>query len=171
MGRCGGYETACLGQQGDQGVLAQEGRFTGHVRTGQQPDCGVVLGRKVAVVGDKGRAALFLQSAFHDGVAAADDVEGAAVVDAGCAPVQIAGQIGKGAGQVDFRQGAGRLCDAVGVVEHGSAQGFKQRLFDLKRATAGVQDAGFKLGQVNGREPNGVRGGLTMDKGFVQGCR
>ena len=63
------------------------------------------------------------------------------------------------------------MCDAVGVVEHGGAQGFEQRLFDLKRATAGVQDARFKLGQVNGRETNGVRGGLAMDKGFVQGGR
>ena len=54
MGRACGHETAHLRHQRNQGVLPQEGRFTGHVRAGQQPDVrGFALGTKVAVIGDK----------------------------------------------------------------------------------------------------------------------
>ena len=46
-----------LGQNRNQGVLAQEGRFTGHIRTGDQPQALFIL--KAAIIGDKGRVGIF----------------------------------------------------------------------------------------------------------------
>ena len=49
----GRHEGAHLRQHHDQGILAQEGRFAGHVGTGEQPDAAAVAG-EIAVIGDEG---------------------------------------------------------------------------------------------------------------------
>jgi len=54
-GRLGRDETAHLGQDGDQRVLPQKGRFAGHVGAGDQPQPPRRI--EVAVIGDEGAVA------------------------------------------------------------------------------------------------------------------
>ncbi len=69
-GRGSGHETAHLGHDGDERVLAQEGRFTGHVGPGQQPQAGLVL--QTAIVGDEGLAGCRVRQRLDHGMAPAD---------------------------------------------------------------------------------------------------
>ena len=67
---------ADLGEDGDERVLAEEGRLAGHVGAGDQPDvAGIarVLRAEVAVVGDEGAAALAAERLLDHGMAAAFD--------------------------------------------------------------------------------------------------
>ena len=56
--RAAGTKEPIWARMHDQRILAQEGRFAGHVGAGQEPDALVaVLRREAAVIGDEGRAA------------------------------------------------------------------------------------------------------------------
>ena len=88
-------EGADLGEEREKGVLAQEGRFAGHVRAGQEPERARarVVGAEVAVVGDEAAAGA-AERLLDDRVAAAADAEGAALGDLGPRPVLGAGEVG-----------------------------------------------------------------------------
>ena len=74
----GGDEGARLRQDGDEGVLPQEGAFARHVGPGQEPDA-LRLAHE-AVVADEGPA--LFEQALRDGwVAAGDDLVGGAEVE------------------------------------------------------------------------------------------
>ena len=76
--RGGGRDVgAHLGEQGDQGHLADVGRFARHVGAGNQQER--IVGAKLDVVGDKLRAELLLKH----GMSAIDDFQNAIFGDGG----------------------------------------------------------------------------------------
>ena len=117
----GRYPGACVRHQGDEGGLADIGRFTGHVGAGKEGNLLVGSG-KVAVVGDEGGvgvegANLIPQGLLDDGVAGLFDVEVAAVLDAGPAIVPLAGDVAPACKEVDFGEVACGLVEFGGVLK------------------------------------------------------
>ena len=94
MGLGGRNKGTDLGQYRNQGILAQEGRFTGHVRTGNQPQALRIF--KTAVIGNKRGIAIFAQGRFNHRMAAATDVKGKAVINGWADTALITGKFGKG---------------------------------------------------------------------------
>ena len=100
------HERAHLGEDGDQRVLAQEGRFAGHVGAGDQPDAAGRLAfrrREIAVVGDEGRAVL-RQRLLDHGMAAALDDEVERGIDMRAREVALGGKMGEAACHVEPAQ-------------------------------------------------------------------
>ncbi len=86
--------------------------------------------------------AVLAEGAFDDGVTAAGDLEGTAVVDLWLAPVFLGGEVGEGGGEVDLGECPGGEGDGGGVVEDLGLEGRVVTLFDLQRVVGGVEDAG-----------------------------
>ena len=100
---------AGLGEDGDQRVLAEEGRLARHVRAGDQPDAprlAAALGAERAVVGDEGLA-LGAERLLDHRVPAAVDREGERLLDH----------------RPDIALGLGEHGEAGGDVEHGERVG------------------------------------------------
>ena len=91
-----GHESAHLRQHDDQRILAQIGRFTGHVRAGDDRDATCLARRigQIAVIGDKALPA-HAQGRFHDGMASGHDAEGKRAIDARAHPVAQGGDLGQ----------------------------------------------------------------------------
>ena len=157
---------AHLGQKGDQRGLAQEGRFTGHVGAGQQPDRRGIAGQ-VGVIGDEGRA-VAAQRLFDHRVSAAGDAQGAVVGDLRAAPVFGNRQIGKRGGEVEFGQRAGGVRQVGRAGEDFRFQPVIEPFFDIERAAPGVEDAGLHLAEFRRGKAQLVGGGLAMLELFVQ---
>jgi hypothetical protein len=135
---CGGWDVGPgLREKGDEGVLAKEGGFPRHVRAGEEPDGGGVLVGEEAVIGDE-RLAFTAKGPLHNGVATASDLEGAAVVDLGAAPVFLGGEVGEGGGEVDLGERAGGQRNGRGVVEKPGLEVGVVALFDFERVVGGV---------------------------------
>ena len=103
-----GHEGAGLGQDHQKRVLAQEGRFTGHVRASDDGEARSVLARSVqpGVVGGVGIAAR-LDRRLHDGVAAGLDAEGQGVVHHRAGRADFLGPFGQGGVGVQFGERLG----------------------------------------------------------------
>ncbi len=164
MGIARGHEGPGLRQHGDQRVLAQEGRFAGHVGPGQQPDRGRLGGGQIAVIGDESLCPA-LQRMFHHRVPAALDPKGAAAIDAGTHPALACRDIGEGAGKVDLGQRARRLPDPRRMIQHRGAKPIEDAALDFQRAVAGVEDARLQFRKLDRGKADLVGGGLTVDEG------
>ncbi len=166
MGAGGGHVAAHLRQDGDQRVLAQEGRFTAHIGAGHQPELAAVtvLGRrKVAIIGDEG-AALGLQRLFDHRVTPPLDLEGERSVDLGSAPVALSGQRRERGRDIELGHGIGGGGEIAALGDGGLAQAGKDRQLDLDGDFLGAGDLALELGQLGRREPHGVGEGLAVDE-------
>ena len=88
------HERAHLRQRGDQRVLAQEGRFTRHVRAGDDGDGAGAVARQVAIIGCE-RLAARAQRRLDDGMASARNIEGERLVDDRPRPALRIGDLGE----------------------------------------------------------------------------
>ena len=164
----GGNIAAHLRQQRDQRVLPQEGRFTGHVGTGQQPDRGAIPGREIAIVGDEGIAALLPQRLFHHRMASALHVKRAGGVHLWPGPVFAARQIGQCGDQIQLCQPLGSGVEPRSGVQNSGRKPVIEPFFDLQRPVSCVQDPGFDLAQLYSGETHLICGSLTVDVSFGQ---
>ena len=99
----GGHETPALGEQHDDGRLAQVGRLTRHVRTGQDDDLrGLWI--EVEVVGNERTCR---QPALDQRMAPARDCQPPAGVDLRTAPRVLGGADGEADQRVDHAHGLG----------------------------------------------------------------
>ena len=107
-----GHVGAGLGEQDDQGVLAQEGRFAAHVRAGDQPQPRVF--GQGAIIGDEARAAR-LQRLLDHRMAARLDLEAGLLVEARPAPAALGGALGQRGGDVEPGERVGGGGDRLGL--------------------------------------------------------
>ena len=154
------HETAHLGQHGDQRVLAQEGRFTGHVRAGQQPQ--PVVRSEVAVVGDEGPGVAGVQHRLHHRVTPALDREGEAAVHHRPAVAPLRRQLGQRGGDVERGQGVGGLGDGLGAAGHLLHEVVEQLQLHGQRLVGGLGNAALQVRQLHRAEAHGVRHGLAV---------
>ena len=107
---------AGLGEHDDEGVLAQERRFAGHVGAGEQQHAAVR--GEVAVVGHEGGGAG--QRGFDDGMAAGADLEVFVVGDDGAAPGAALGEFCGGLHDVEEGERVGAGGEGVGLCQGGA---------------------------------------------------
>ncbi len=104
--RDAGTIAADLRQQRDQRVLAQEGRFTGHVRAGDQPELAGLLRRRrreIAGIGDEGLA-VALQRLLDHRMPAALDRKAERAVDVGPYIIVVNRKFGQRGRDVEHRE-------------------------------------------------------------------
>ena len=164
MRRGSGDVAAGLGKDGDEGVLAQEGGFAGHVGAGDEPDPPV--GRQIAIIGGETGAG-FAHGEFDHGVAAGFDMEGGAGVYRGAAPVFRGRQFGQRGGDVEARKRGGGGGDAGGVGQRRFAQFFQMRGFGGERVIGGLGDFRAEFAQFRRGEADGAGHGLAVDEAAV----
>ena len=152
------YRLAGLRQNNCQGVLAQEGRFAGHVRPGQQQQA--AFGRQIAVIRHEGR--LSRQCRFDHGMAGGGDMKGNIIRHHGPAPAP------------GFREFRGRLChiqpsqrgcsrgDGVSVCQGGGNQVGKHQFFPRRRPIRRFHDAAVQLHQLRVGEARAVGHALAQ---------
>ena len=166
MGPRGRNEAAGLRQKGDQGILAQKGGFSGHVRAGQQPDCRCFFCRQNAIVGNEGSTTLTAQGALHHRMPTPGNPEGPAVRHDRLHPVLGHSKVGQGCGQIDLCQGPRGRSDWASLRKYGRFQAIIEPLFNFQRMIAGVQDACLKVGQRHGGKAQLVGRRLAVHEGF-----
>ncbi len=116
MGRRGRNVRTHLGEDGDQGVLAQEGALARHVGTGHQPQA--LRLAEVAAVGYEAPGLARRGQGLDHRMAAALDLEGQAVVHLGAAVASARSQFGQGGSQIEAGQGAGGAGDIIDAGRH-----------------------------------------------------
>ncbi len=131
-------------------------RLAGHVGAGHQPQALAVA--EVAIVGDERAAAAALQRRLDHRMAAARDAEHAVADHARARPALGLGEIGEAGGDVDQRQRAGGLGDAVGARGHFADEVGEQAQLQRHRLVGGLRDLGLQLAQLDGGEARGVGG-------------
>ena len=154
----GGDEAAGLGQDDDQGVLAQVGRLAAHVRAGDDQHL-LAVRRDAQVVGDEAAAGRRLDHR----VAALLDADGRAVVDLRAHVAAALGELA--AGGQDVQHG-----DAVGVAVQLRREALDrgqdlevEPLLDGDDLFLGLEDLFLQLLQLGGQKALGVDQRLLAD--------
>lgn len=159
----GGNEGARLREDGDEGVLAQEGAFAGHVGTGEEPDG--LGGADEAVVADE--CAALVAQALRDGrVAAGEDLVGRAEVEERAHVGLVVREEGEGAGDVEFVEDGGVATERDEVEDDALAEVLEDAVFfcaDLELALVDGGAEGGPFGEVEG--PRGFGGADAADVG------
>ena len=159
IGLGGGDKAADVGQEDDEGHLAQDGGFAGHVGAGDDHQGGLVV--QGDIVGDKTAGG---QDPFDDRVAALGDAEAPALA-AGLGPVywwRLA--VSARAARHPERPGPGHLLQPGGLPADLLAQFLKQLDFQLLAGLFGPQQPGLVFLELRGDEALGVDQGLFADK-------
>ena len=157
-GGLGGHRQPGLRQHGDQGVLAQEGRLTRHVRAGQQQHPPVR--RKVAPVRDEG--GFPGQGGLNHRMAAVLHHEFVAIRDDRAAPVARFRKPRRRLGGVEKRERIRTGRQSVGVVERGAHQMTEYQAFPSRRAFPGFRYATIQVRQRRFGEPRAIGHTLTQ---------
>ena len=152
-------EAAHLCHQHDEGDLSHVGRFTGHVRTGDDGGLGVVE-VECRVIRDEGRA---VQQLLDHRVAAVLDDDAAVLRDLGAHIPVVHRHFGKGAEDVEGGHRVGGLLDADEALGDGLPHAAEQFIFEFRDPFLGTQDFGFEFFQFAGDVPLGIREGLLAD--------
>ena len=153
----GRYEAAHLGEQHDEGRLAQQGRLTGHVGTGDDDDL-LLLGVEAHVVGDVGFAGRHL--GFDDGVAAFDDFELGRLVDLGTDVMTLFGHPGQIQVAVEGGQLGGVVLQRADVGQGSGEQFLVDACFEDEDALVGAHNLLFIFLQLLGDVTLGADQGL-----------
>ena len=159
-----------MGQDRDERVLAQIGRFARHVRAGDEIDTAVRGGggrREVAVVGHE-RPAVAGEHLFHHRMPSALDDEIERGVDLRPHVVTLDRQLRQGRGHVDDRQRLGGVLDRGGGRGHRGGEPLERFELDAERAIRGAGDLGFERAQFGGGEAHLTGERLAMDEGRVE---
>ena len=165
MGRFGGHETAHLGQDGDQRILAQEGGFARHVGTGDQPQPPFGVGRQVAVVGHERAGMGRLQRRLHHRMAAAPDVEGQAGIHFRAHIARRHRQLAQACVHIQHPQRIGDRRQRVPMFEGQHHHLVEQRGFQRQGAFGGLGNARRQAGQLVGGKAHRARHGLAVTEG------
>ena len=164
-------ETAHLRHNGDQSVLPEEGRLTGHVGTGEQPDMfrRSTVRRQCAVVGHEIAATrLAPERRFDHRMTPAFDMKGERVVDKRPRVALLGGKFGQGRGGIERGQRLGRRRDHFMLGQHLRGERIEQLHLQRERTAARIGDTACQIGEFGGREAHRIRHGLAMDE-FVRG--
>ena len=141
-----GNEAAHLRHQHNEGDLPHIGRFTGHIRAGQNGNA-VRAAVERRVVRDEQR---ILEHLLHDGMAAVRDVQLAGEVDLRAAVILPGGQRRKIRQRVQRGHGARRALDAGGLVGQMLAHLREQLIFQRRDAVLCRQDRALELLELRG---------------------
>ncbi len=164
----GRHEQAGLGHDDQQGVLAQVGRFTGHVWAGDKGQAGVVgsLCVQIDVVRRKGLALRFQCGTDHR-VAAAGDFQAGRVIDLRADGVEFFRPAGICTGDVERADGVVGGLDGGGVAAYLFAQAFKQVEFQGQALRRRTLDAAIEIDQFSGDKTNLTGQALAVDELFL----
>ena len=157
---------ADLGEDGDEGVLAEERRLAGHVRPSHQPNRSGIPGiprPEVAIVGDEGLA-VGAERLLDHRMAAAFDGEGERSVDLGPAIALGLGENREGGGDVEHGERLGDRADGLGRIGDRLRELVEDREFDGERPFAGAGDPRLEVGELGGGEADGAGHGLAVDE-------
>ena len=160
-------EGADLRKDGDQRILAQECRFTAHVRAGKQPDRAVfaALGsRQIAIIGDERSRRLASQGLFHHRMTPAADRKGHRGIDDRSAIGLLRRQIGKAGGDIDGGKCRRAGLDRFRLLHHGLDHAREGLQLHRQSLCGGIGDAAFEIGKLGGGEAHGARHGLAVDE-------
>ena len=165
----GRHEGARLGQDGEKRVLAQERRFAGHVRPGDDGEARTAhpAAVQLAVVGCVGIARPAHGGLDHR-VAGGLGFEGEAGVDLRAHGFSLRRPFGQGRGDVQRGEGGGGGLDRGGEAHGLHAEHLERLRFDGEGAVGGLGDLGVEVGQFDGGEPALVGEGLAMDEDGVE---
>lgn len=162
----GRHEGAGLCEDGDEGVLPEEGAFAGHVGPGEEPDA---LGSAdEAVVAGEG-AALFLQPLRDGRVAAGDDLVRGAEIQQGPYVVLFVGEDGEGTGDIELVEDGGVATEGDQVADDLLAELLEDALFFGADLESGLIDGGAEgrpFGEVEGTGRFGGADAADVGKGF-----
>lgn len=162
----GGDEGACLREDGDEGILSEEGAFAGHVGAGEEPD-GLGSTDEAVVAGEG--AALFFQPLRDGRVAAGDDFVGGAEIQQGTDVVLFVGEDGEGAGDVELVEDGGVATEGDKVADDLLAEFLEHALFFGADLEFGLVDGGAEggpLGEVEGTGGFGGADAANVGEGF-----
>ncbi len=138
-----------LRQDHDQRVLAQEGRFAGHVRAGQQHEA---LGRgKIAVV--RHENGLAGQGGLHHRMPAGGDLEGLILRDHGAAPSRRLGQPRGTLEQVDTGERRRAGGDGRAITQGARDEMVEDHPLPRRRPLRRSRDLPVKLAELGAGEP------------------
>ena len=158
LGPGGGNEAAGLGQDDDQGVLAQVGRLAAHVRAGDDQDLFAFRG-DAQVVGNEAAA----RGGLDDRMPAVLDADGRAVVDLRAHVAAALGQLAAGGQHVQHGDQVGVEVQLRRVALDVGQDVQVELLFDDHDLFLGLEDLVFQFLQLGGQEPLGVDQGLLAD--------
>ena len=159
----GGNEHAGLRHDGDMRVLAEEGRFAGHVRSGDKPEIAGIA--KPAVIRNEALAGA--EHRFDHRMAPAFDVEAAVVADVGAAMALPCGKRRRGHGDVERRQRPCRRRQLFGLRKRGLAKPVENLELPCQRAVGRGRQVAFQIGQLGGGETHRLRRRLAVDETVV----
>ena len=165
------HERAHLREDRDQRVLAQEGRFAGHVGTGDEPQASARLrGDRSQSLGTNGPACACAQRRFHNGMTAAHDLEGEAVDRLSGRAWRLATASSASADATSRRARAPAISDsaALAAMRFGRHR-VEQFALDGERLFGGFRDAACERGEFVGREAHGAADGLAMTEQIARG--
>ena len=148
------HEGADLRQQRDQRVLAQEGRFAGHVGAGDQPELAGGLRRsrrEIAGIGDE-RLAVALQRLLDHGMAAALHGKAERLIDIGPHVVVVDRELCQRGCDIEHGKGMRGGAQIVACRERHGAELVEDLQLKPERAVAGIGDLGFDLAEFGGGE-------------------
>ena len=134
-------ERAHLRHEDNERHLPHVGRFTGHVRAGDDGRA-AVLRAKQRVVRHKQRV---FEHLLDDRMTARRDRYGIAEIDLGLAVMIVNGDGGKAAQHIQLRDGLRRLLDAGGFSRDKLPQRHEQVIFQCDNAVLGRQNGAFQL--------------------------
>ena len=162
------HERAHLRQHGDQRVLAQEGRFAGHVRAGEEPDFACIPRRRdrsaLATNGVPSRASACSTTGWRPpSITKLDEC-----IDLGPHIVALGRQHSQRGRYVEHRQRLRALLDRLALREHLRGQSLERVELDAERAVGGGGDLGLQLAELGGREAHLAGQRLAVDEGRIE---
>jgi len=155
----GGNETADLGQEHNERRLPQDGRFSRHVRPGDdQYLLGVLV--EFEIVGDKGAA---WQEMFDNWVAPVADNDGIARAELRLAVIVAGRDLGQAGQAIEIGNPVSHELKALTVSADLFAEPLKQLLFELQALLLGFEHLRLEGFQGFGKESLGIDQGLLAE--------
>ena len=162
--------TSDLGQERNQRILAQEGRFARHVRARDQPNLAGLLpgrGREIAIVGDKGGSVAF-QRLFDDRMPAALDGKVERGIDLGPDVIVVDRKPCQCGRNIEPRKAVRGGAQVVTRRKRLRREAFEDFEFKIECTLAGVRNPGLGLAKLRRREAHLSRQRLAMDEDGIE---
>ena len=166
IGFGGRHKTAHLGDDGEQRILPQKGRFTRHIRAGEQAHARTFLasGIQHARIGDKGLSTLRAQSRLHHRVATALNHKSAIIIKFWRNPIFSARFLRQCRAYIDNRQRPAKRVKPVARGQNLRRQISQYIQLQSQSGFTGARYLSGQFGQFGGRKPHRAGQGLAMNK-------